>query len=188
MMANSRKFKNIELPDNLRLIGYHAFAGCEFLHELRIPLSVTHLGFEATASCKAPVRCGAVPLTVENVLKQRVTTVEKNVYGFIRSLLLFSDLNDIKPIDVINKMGDKYIISIYYLGWGDINYQRRDNCMSDWHHIVFNESARYDVKETEDNAAREKAHVICNKIFEIKESTDKKYSEIIKEYFSEDNC
>ena len=180
------KLEKLDLPDDLRLIGNRVFEGCRSLKEVFIPMSVTDISPEEAAIHMGLFRCGAKPITVDNVLKQKVVTWEKNIYGFIRTLLLFSELNDLKPIDVISKMGNRYITSIS-IGWGDFSYISPDRCLSDWHRFMLNESKRYDtyaVKDTVCEAVREKADIICNEIFKIKETSEKEYSEIIREYFT----
>ena len=120
-------------------------------------------------------------MTINEVLNNRDIITEKNVYGFLYILLLFCCINEIKPIDVINKMGDKY--QNYILcGWGDLN-QWKDIILTEWDDDILKSDLVYNVSEIECEKAREKVHNIWDEIYNIKITSTKKYAEIIKEYF-----
>lgn len=58
-------------------------------------------------------------LNIDEILKEKEVTTEKKVYGFVYILFLFAKLNDLKPYEVLNLIGDK--IKLYIsCGWGDL--------------------------------------------------------------------
>lgn len=67
---------------------------------------------------------------------KKISEDEKNVYGFIYCLLLYSDLARTTPSDVIKVMGEK-LKDFILMGWGDFN-SYRDHMISDWNEMILN--------------------------------------------------
>ena len=121
-------------------------------------------------------------MTIDEMLKDERITIEKNVYGFLVILFLFSDLNDMKPIEVINMQKDKYEMYII-TGWGDVS-QWFNIVMSDWTNDILEKSFDGSVKNEEFYRARDKAIKAWEEIYN-KTKPGQKYSETIKEYFED---
>ena len=122
-------------------------------------------------------------MTIDEMLKDERITIEKNVYGFLVILFLFSDLNNIKPIEVINMQKDKYKLYIV-TGWGDVG-QWRNIAMSDWTNDILGKSFDRYIEKEDFNRARAKANKAWNEIYEMKITSGQKYPETIKEYFED---
>ena len=120
-------------------------------------------------------------MTIKDILSNKEVTVEKNVYGFLYILLLFSDINKLKPIDVINKMGEKYFEYIL-CGWGDLN-EWKNNIIKEWEECILGKANTNNVEEHQCKEAKKKVYEIWDIIYDEKITTNKKYGEIIKEYF-----
>ena len=121
-------------------------------------------------------------MTIDEMLKDERITIEKNVYGFLVILFLFSDLNDMKPIEVINMQKDKYELYII-TGWGDVG-QWRHIVISEWEESILGQSFNRDIGREDFSKARAKAEKAWNEIYE-KTKPGEKYSETIKEYFED---
>lgn len=105
---------------------------------------------------------------------------EKNVYGFIYCLLLYSDLARTSPSDVINVMEEK-LKDFILTGWGDFNIFR-EHMLADWNEMLLNVHLDDFTKEIDKKCLTE-TKVLFEKIKSIEENKDKKYSEIIREMF-----
>lgn len=122
-------------------------------------------------------------MTSEYVLKQNGVTNEKNVYGFVYILLLYSELTKTPAIELIRLMGAKYK-NFILCGWGDLN-QNRNKTIIQWDSVLLKINRKFDINELLCNRISNKSHKICDKIFEIKENNkDIRYSDIIKQIFS----
>lgn len=121
-------------------------------------------------------------LNIDEILKEKEVTTEKKVYGFVYILFLFAKLNDLKPYEVLNLIGDK--IKLYIsCGWGDL-CQNRERTMSEWCKELLKEAGTYQVTEEMCNQVSFEARQACCRIIEQKRVQENlHYSEIIYEYF-----
>ena len=111
---------------------------------------------------------------------KKISEDEKNVYGFIYCLLLYSDLARTTPSDVIKVMGEK-LKDFILIGWGDFNIFR-DRMLADWNEMLLNVHLNDFTREIDKKCLME-TESLFNKVKSIRENTDKKYSEIIRETF-----
>ena len=111
---------------------------------------------------------------------KKISEDEKNVYGFIYCLLLYSDLARTTPSDVIKVMGEK-LKDFILIGWGDFNIFR-DRMLADWNEMLLNVHLNDFTREIDKKCLME-TESLFNKVKSIRENTDKKYSEIIREMF-----
>ena len=121
-------------------------------------------------------------MTIDEILNDERITIEKNVYGFLVILFLFSDLNNIKPIEVINMQKDKYELFIA-CGWGDLG-QWKHIVMYDWESEILGQSFNRRVRDEDFSKAVVKAEKAWNEIYN-KTKSGQKYPEAIKEYFED---
>lgn len=121
-------------------------------------------------------------LNIDEILKEKEVTTEKKVYGFVYILFLFAKLNDLKPYEVLNLIGDK--IKLYVsCGWGDL-CQNRERTMSEWSEELLKEAGTYQVTEEMCNQVSFEARQASCHIIEQKRAQENlHYSELIYEYF-----
>lgn len=112
---------------------------------------------------------------------KKISEDEKNVYGFIYCLLLYSDLARTTPSDVIKVMGEK-LKDFILIGWGDFNIFR-EHMLADWNEMLLNVYLDDFTKEI-DKKCLTKTESLFQKVKSVKDNTDKKYSEIIREMFN----
>jgi hypothetical protein len=111
---------------------------------------------------------------------KKISEDEKNVYGLFYCLLLYSDLARTTPSDVIRVMGEK-LKDFILIGWGDFNIFR-DRMLADWNEMLLNVHLNDFTREIDKKCLME-TESLFNKVKSIRENTDKKYSEIIRETF-----
>ena len=112
---------------------------------------------------------------------KKISEDEKNVYGFIYCLQLYSNLARTSPSNVINVMGEK-LKGFILTGWGDFNIFR-EHMLADWNEMLLNVHLDDFTKEI-DKKCLTKTESLFQNVKSVKDNTDKKYSEIIREMFN----
>lgn len=122
-------------------------------------------------------------MTTNDIFNNQNVTTEKNVYGFIYILILFSNIFQIPPKIILDKIGNRIKIFLA-TGWGDLN-QNKERTIIEWNEELFNfpfDRTKFNKNICEFSSKN--AHNIMDEILKIKSNSNLRYSEIIINYFN----